>query len=159
MPLISQGYQSSIVCYQGIFSKVHLSFKSISKIPLLLAFSPSEVPPSEAQLRLVGGNDTAGRLEIYLDGEWGTVCDDYWDLVDADVACRQLGFLGAISAPRYAAFGEGSEPTHLDDVECTGVETDLVSCAHTRLEDCGHSEDAGVVCNPHTGKCYPNYGM
>ena len=108
--------------------------------------SPSEPSPSVTQLRLVGGNDTAGRLEIYLDGVWGTVCDDFWGLTDADVACRQLGFPGAISAPRYAAFGQGSEPTHLDDVECTGEETDLVSCAHTRYENCFHSEDAGVVC-------------
>ena len=113
---------------------------------MLLAFSPSEAPPTVTQLRLVGGNDTAGRLEIYLDGVWGTVCDDFWDLTDADVACRQLGFPGAISAPRYAAFGEGIDPTHLDDVECTGVETDLLSCTHTRDENCGHSEDAGVVC-------------
>ena len=103
-------------------------------------------PSSVTQLRLVGGNHTAGRLEIYLDGVWGTVCDDYWDLQDAHVACRQMGFARAISAPRYAAFGEGSDPTHLDDVECNGGETDLLSCSHTRDENCGHSEDAGVVC-------------
>ena len=107
-----------------------------------------EDQPSIGQLRLAGGNETAGRVEIFLDGEWGTVCDDWWGLDDARVACHQLGFPGAISAPIYAAFGEGSGPIHLDELVCDEGETDLLNCGHSRNPYCDHSEDAGVVCVP-----------
>ena len=45
-------------------------------------------------MRLVGGQSpNEGRVEICLEGQWGTVCDDSWGSVDAQVACRQLGYL------------------------------------------------------------------
>ena len=45
------------------------------------------------KLRLVGGSsDHEGRLEMCRDGQWGTICDDDWDNINSNVACRQLGF-------------------------------------------------------------------
>ncbi|XP_046721606.1 deleted in malignant brain tumors 1 protein-like isoform X2 [Silurus meridionalis] len=102
------------------------------------------------QIRLVNGpSNCCGRVEIHNSGSWGTVCDDDWDLKDAEVVCRQLECGIAISAPRNAHFGQGSEPTWLDDVQCTGTETVLDKCSHRGfgVEDCGHEEDAGVVCS------------
>ena len=89
-----------------------------------------------------------GRVEVYYNDTWGTVCDDGWTLNDAAVACRELGFLGAISSPCCAAFGQGTGTIWLDDVRCTGSETSLSSCSHGGwgIHNCHHSEDAGLYC-------------
>ena len=99
------------------------------------------------QLRLVGGHShTEGRLEIFLHGRWGTVCDDYWGMPDARVACRQLGFHGVISP--LVRFSRGTGPILVDAVACGGTESRLASCRHAGVgrHNCGHSEDVGLVC-------------
>ena len=100
-------------------------------------------------IRLANGGQNYGRVEVYHNGQWGTVCDDYWDINDANVVCLQLGFSSASSAPGGAKYGQGSGLTWLDDVDCVGGETVLFECAHAGwgVEDCSHSEDASVVCN------------
>ena len=85
-------------------------------------------------IRLVGGTShNNGRLEIQRNGQWGTICNyyNYWDDRETEVACRQLGFLGA---KRYYFYpGSGSE--FMKDVDCTGKEQSLWDC-HYRWRSC-----------------------
>nr|XP_034369370.1 scavenger receptor cysteine-rich domain-containing protein SCART1-like [Arvicanthis niloticus] len=105
--------------------------------------------PEEGALRVFGGEDgCSGRVELWHGGSWGTVCDDSWDLADAEVVCRQLGCGPAIAALQNAAFGPGSGPVWLDEVGCRGSELSLGACQAEPWGDgdCSHKEDAGVRC-------------
>ena len=102
-------------------------------------------------VRLIGGsNGREGRVEVNINNEWGTICDDSWSTTDARVVCRQLGLGSPISAPGNARFGQGSGRILLDNVACTGSESNLGSCSHNGvgIHNCGHHEDASVMCSP-----------
>lgn len=101
------------------------------------------------QIRLAGGSQTEGRLEICIGDRWGTVCDDAWHPAASAVACNVLGMYGGelIGASQ---FGDAkSLPIFMDDVKCDGTETNLLSCPQEPMEmdgDCTHSEDVGLRC-------------
>lgn len=100
-------------------------------------------------MRLVGGSAPhEGRLEVYYNSTWGTVCDEGWDLQDATVVCRELGYFNASAAFGSARFGLGSCPILYNELSCTGNEKYISECAQrgTGVHNCSHSQDAGVVC-------------
>lgn len=106
----------------------------------------------DGAVRLVGddeGRSDRGRVEVFVGGEWGTVCDDLWTTNNAAVVCRQLGFRFALKAAKNSEFGEGRDlRILLDDVQCDGSENTLLDCKHAGVgtHNCAHYEDAGVIC-------------
>ena len=94
-----------------------------------------------------GNSPSEGRVQIYLLYQWGTICDDHWDLRDATVVCRQLGYNSVAS--EHTKFGAGFGVIILDDVSCFGNESQLADCPHPGWgrNDCSHKEDVGVVCS------------
>uniref|UniRef100_A0A8C1LPQ2 SRCR domain-containing protein n=1 Tax=Cyprinus carpio TaxID=7962 RepID=A0A8C1LPQ2_CYPCA len=103
-------------------------------------------------LRLRGGDGRcSGRLEVYHNAVWGSVCDDQWDISDAQVVCRQLGCGAALRADGNSTFGAGEGVVWMNKVECRGNEIHLWDCPlslnnHT---DCSHKEHAGLTCAGH----------
>ena len=109
----------------------------------ILKFSPLVVP-----VRLSNGhNSRSGRVEMYINGQWGTVCNDYWNASSSTVVCRQLG-LGNTGTFRSYGAGHKSTPIHLDDVRCNGSEPNILACSHLQLSvhNCDHNKDVGVTC-------------
>ncbi|XP_016398909.1 galectin-3-binding protein A-like [Sinocyclocheilus rhinocerous] len=129
-----------------------LLFLHVSAQRLTLFDDRLKQPKQEGRVRLVGDLPSSGRVEVYHDGQWGTVCDDGWELAEAQVVCRQLGFPGAISVTTGGQYGEGSGPIWLDDMNCKGSESSLSECSFKGwgVTDCSHKEDAGVVCETGT---------
>ena len=128
--------------------------------------------PKEHALRLLGVGKKEGLLQIFHEGQWGTICDDNWDMRDAHVACRQLGF-GEAQDPllrsydgdtysyeqarqyTYPTFAQTLTqhrspdiPIWMDNVRCLGTEARLVDCAFAGwgLANCGHYEDVAIRC-------------
>ncbi|XP_036052344.1 galectin-3-binding protein [Onychomys torridus] len=114
---------------------------------------PGTQGTEDGDMRLVNGaSANEGRVEIFYRGQWGTVCDNLWSLLDANVVCRALGYENATQALGRAAFGPGKGPIMLDEVECAGTESSLASCSSLGWlkSRCGHEKDAGVVCSNET---------
>lgn len=109
----------------------------------------------QVTVRLKGGWKVGeGRVEVLKNNEWGTVCDDRWNLQSASVVCRELGFGTAKEALTGARMGQGLGPIHMNEVLCSGQEKSLWNCPFKNItsENCHHLEDASVKCNvPYMG--------
>lgn len=105
----------------------------------------------DGTLRLVGGKTSKeGNVEIYHLGQWGSICDDEWDLREAHIACRTLGFSNATRATHNSEYGRGRRKIWMDNLYCKGDEHSLDSCRFDGWgsHDCAATEAAGVVCEP-----------
>ena len=124
---------------------------------------------THGNIRLVNGSTThEGRVEICVNGEWGTVCDYSWDRRDAEVVCRQLGYVPTcklvfidiyivltvdiLGASFYTSsqFGDGDLQQLIWNVQCSysGSETSLLSCSpqYNPSSSCYYGRTAGVRC-------------
>uniref|UniRef100_A0A6Q2X3N2 Lysyl oxidase homolog n=1 Tax=Esox lucius TaxID=8010 RepID=A0A6Q2X3N2_ESOLU len=110
---------------------------------------PADTP--RIQLRLAGDKrkHNEGRVEVFYNGEWGTVCDDDFSIHSAQVVCRELGYLEAVSWSPSSKYGKGEGRIWFDNVQCTGKEKTLALCTSNGIgvSDCKHTEDVGVVCS------------
>ncbi|XP_078380297.1 scavenger receptor cysteine-rich domain-containing protein DMBT1-like [Oculina patagonica] len=102
------------------------------------------------EVRLVGGGTigSQGRVEVFHDGVWGTICNNNWGMADAKVVCRQLGYDGALMVPYLSVFGPGKGVTWMDRLNCNGDENLITSCGHAEwgVASCSHHYDATVIC-------------
>ena len=96
----------------------------------------------------LSGNGT-GRVEIFYNGQWGTICDLGWDMNEARVACRELGYKYAVRALKESEVPVGTGKIWLDNLACSGSEKNVSRCPHSDwgLGNCNHSKDAGVECS------------
>ncbi|ROL44131.1 T-cell differentiation antigen CD6 [Anabarilius grahami] len=107
----------------------------------------TEVICEHQMVRLVEGHDRcAGRVELLHSGQWGTVCDDDFNIISGQVVCAQLR---CGSAKRVDFFGAGRRDIHISKMKCNGTERNLWECSpiNNTAGYCGHKEDAGIVCS------------
>ncbi|XP_053924086.1 LOW QUALITY PROTEIN: antigen WC1.1-like [Cuculus canorus] len=111
--------------------------------------SPEEVAivcSGSRRVRLAGSlRRCAGRVEVYVQGSWATVCEDNWDMLEAAVVCRQLGCGTVLEAPSSARFGVGAGLLWQSVVGCAGTEASLWDCPAQGI--CQHGGAAGAVCS------------
>lgn len=75
-----------------------------------------------------GSNSLSGRVEISINGEWGSVCGaSYWDDKDASVLCRMMNHSSG-RALNYGHYGSGSGPIWIGHMRCKGDEDSIFHC-------------------------------
>ena len=115
---------------------------------------------SSSQHKLKLENGHYGNVLVKVSGQpWRGVCDDYFDMNDAKVICKMLGYPSAKSITKESGYGsyDGSETYALDDIKCSGNASSLQDCTYIITDEnwksgddpdsCGHNEYAGVECD------------
>ncbi|RWS27102.1 lysyl oxidase 2-like protein, partial [Leptotrombidium deliense] len=130
--------------------KFELNDANISYVRSVNARSGRVRKYREGAIRLVGGRrQNEGNVEIYHVGKWGSICDDEWDLIEANIVCKSLRYeSGAERATGNSEFGRGRKLIWMDSVFCAGNESSLNQCPFDgwNVHDCDANEAAGVVC-------------
>jgi hypothetical protein len=95
-----------------------------------------------------GSTSSQGRVEVFYNNEWGTVCNDRFYNNGANIVCEMLGFARSGSVASKEQYGAGTGRILLDDVKCAGTESSIFDCPHRPWGDsnCGNDEDVGVKC-------------
>ncbi|XP_031564287.1 neurotrypsin-like [Actinia tenebrosa] len=104
--------------------------------------------PPPVQVRLAGGRSAnSGRLEVRYHGQWGTVCSAGWEMKDAEVVCRMLGYPG-VQKYKTSDFAPVKGIVWLSTILCKGTEVSIVNCKRLAWGNagCGHFIDVGVTC-------------
>ena len=114
-------------------------------------------------VRLSDGTNTSGRVELFFNGRWGTVCNKKFNELSGQVVCRQLnlGSISRIANPGEFPAGQSDQPVWLDEVCCTGNEEWLSACPNSGYgsNDCGHNEDVAIVCSGRLKYTYMHYNI
>ncbi|CAH1792063.1 unnamed protein product [Owenia fusiformis] len=95
-----------------------------------------------------------GLLEVYKDGQWGTVCNVGWNMANAALVCQMMGYTVHPDSwlPQQTQRGDPGQPIWLSNVYCDEMDSDIMQCRADQLEDhsCDHSMDVNVKCVPVT---------
>ena len=98
-------------------------------------------------IRLQGSpHASVGRLEVWRNEMWGSVCNEHFTIEAANVVCRQLGFDQASDYTPGGYFGQSTGPIHMSNVMCTGNEASITDCTFSTTHSCNHSQDVGIYC-------------
>ncbi|XP_025115895.1 deleted in malignant brain tumors 1 protein-like [Pomacea canaliculata] len=102
---------------------------------------------SDIQLRLSDGGRNYGRLEVMYEGQWGRVIGSYnFSGINADVACRHLGFVGGQTAPEYMRRDTVTGQVWMSGIYCKGYEQSLFECSNSWNSSSGGGRDVYVIC-------------
>ncbi|XP_072175291.1 galectin-3-binding protein-like [Diadema setosum] len=119
-------------------------------ILILSSLTATQEITEDGDIRLVNGSTSLeGRVEIFHNDSWGTVCNGKWSPTETQVVCRQLGLLEGSTGHEF--FGAGEGPVHIQRVRCIGSESALADCVvvwswEVETRGCSHDNDVGVRC-------------
>ncbi|XP_078356152.1 uncharacterized protein LOC144640962 [Oculina patagonica] len=140
------GYESSIVeCRHGGWGTANRFFCNGKSDAGVICGPPS----INVRLNGINSSNQIGRVEFSLNGVWGTICGDTWNIRNAHVICRMMGLPPATAALGSAVFGRGEGVIWLDTLNCTGNENSILECEHGEFGNvrlCSHYSDSGVMC-------------